>query len=118
MDLGASVSRRRWYLENFLSKDKNDKQKVFSTYQDLRKQADDGLSVCHYDFQFNQSQVQSHKDDLRNLYLLKQMGLITQTNLFLYKMVSKSIVLTLVPVNLICSVLWLELYLLQKWRML
>ena len=84
MDLGASVSRRRWYLENFLSKDKNDKQKVFSTYQDLRKQADDGLSVCHYDFQFNQSQVQSHKDDLRNLYLLKQMGLITQTNLFLY----------------------------------
>ena len=85
MDLGASVSRRRWYLENFLSKDKNDKQKVFSTYQDLRKQADDGLSVCHYDFQFNQSHVQSHKDDLRNLYLLKQMGLITQTNLFLYK---------------------------------
>lgn len=29
MDIGASISRRRWYLENFLYKDKIDRQKSF-----------------------------------------------------------------------------------------
>lgn len=85
MDIGTPVSRRRWYIETFLFKDKIDKQKVFLTYQNLCKQSGKGSSICHYDFQFNQSHVQSHKDDIRNLYLLKQLRLITQTNLFLYK---------------------------------
>ena len=85
MDIGTPVSRRKWYIENFLFKDKIDKQKVFLTYQNLCNQSGVSSSICHYDFQFNQSHVQSHKDEIRNLYLLKQLRLITQTNLFLYK---------------------------------
>lgn len=77
---------RGWYLENFLKKSQKDKQQVFLKYLELEKQLkgnDEGM--CRCDFEFNQGYVQSHKDEIRSLYHLRQLGLITQMGLYLYK---------------------------------
>lgn len=82
--IGTSY-RRKWYADNFLGKDKKEKQKIFLTYQELLKRANKEKRVCRYDFEFNQFNIFSYKDDIRNLYQLRQLGFITQTNCFFYK---------------------------------
>ena len=77
---------RGWYLESFLKKSPKDKQQVFLKYLELEKQLngnDEGM--CRCDFEFNQGYVQSHKEEIRSLYHLRQLGLITQMGLYLYK---------------------------------
>ena len=83
---GQSSIHRERNLENFLKKSKKDKQKVFLKYREIEKQfrAED-TSVYRCDFEFNQGYVQSHKDEIRSLYQLRQLGLIGQTSLYLYK---------------------------------
>lgn len=84
LSIGTS-NRRRWYADNFLEKDKKEKQKVFLTYQELLKRTDKDKKDCRYDFEFNTYNILSYKDEIRNLYQLRQLGVITQTNCFFYR---------------------------------
>lgn len=78
-------SRRRWYIDNFISKDKKAKLNLYLTYKQLQQRADYTRKLCRYDFEFNQYHVQTHKDEIKNLYQLRQLGLITQTSCYFYK---------------------------------
>lgn len=84
--VGPTTIRRGWYLNNFQNKSAKEKQKVFLKYCELEKQLKGGdKGWCRCDFEFNQGYVQYHKDEIRSLYQLRQLGLITQTSLFLYR---------------------------------
>lgn len=84
--VGPTAIRKSWYLNNFQNKPAKEKQKVFFKYRELEKQLNGGDSGwCRCDFEFNQGYVQSHKDEIRSLYQLRQLGLITQTSLFFYR---------------------------------
>lgn len=77
--------RKQWYIDNFIKKDLRTKQNLYLTYLQLQQRADYSKRVCRYDFEFNQYNIQSQKEEIRSLYQLRQLGLITQTSCFLYR---------------------------------
>lgn len=78
-------SRRHWYIDNFFMKNRQDQKRLFEDYRKFRKMASNTRNEYKYDFEFNQQNVLSCKDEIRNLYQLRQLGLITSTDCYLYR---------------------------------
>lgn len=78
-------SRKRWYMENFFRSEMEEQKSMYLTYQRLKMKADLEKRVAHFEIKFHHNHICDNKNDIRNLYQLKQMGFISQTSCFLYK---------------------------------
>ena len=80
-----STTRKQWYVDNLLKKTLQEQLNLFDCYMKFLKLASKPKNEYKYDFEFNQLNVQSSKDDIRYLYLLRQIGIITNADCYLYK---------------------------------
>ena len=80
-----SRTSRQWYFENFFKLNRKQQQSLYDSYK-LFEGSSSGLkNECKYDFEFNENNVRTSKEDIRNLYKLRQLGLVMGINCYLYK---------------------------------
>ena len=80
-----SNSRKHWYIDNFLMKDRQEQKRLFEDYRKFKKMASNSRNEYKYDFEFNKQNVLSCKEEIRNLYQLRQLGMITGADCYLYR---------------------------------
>lgn len=78
-------SRKQWYVDSFLKKTRQEQLKLFNYYMKMAKLVSNPKSFFRYDFEFNHHNVQTHKEGVRYLYLLRQLGIIVNADCYLYK---------------------------------
>lgn len=78
-------TRRQWYFEKFLKLNRLKQQSLYNSYKSFVAMSIGSRKECRYDFEFNENNVQTSKDDIRNLYQLRQLGLVMSIDCFLFK---------------------------------
>lgn len=77
--------RKQWYIDNLRKMSPEDQYDLYQSYKRFESCSSNGKKEYRYNFEFNELNVKSFKKDIRNLYLLRQIGLVTNSDCFLYK---------------------------------
>lgn len=80
-----SSARRHWYITKFLALTTKEKQSLYKTYKEACLKVDLKNKYYNYSFSLDGSCISKNKDEFKNLYQLRQLGLISSVDCLLYR---------------------------------